>query len=316
MNVPKIDQGSFWLPHQGSTLAPAVDAAWDVVMYVSVAFFLLIVVAMCIFVYRYRRRGPNDKTSNISHNAKLEIAWTAIPMLILLVLFFIGLSGYVNASVAPGDAYEINVTAEKWLWTFSYPNGTVSPSKLVVPRGRPVRLVMSSKDVLHSFFIPEFRIKHDVIPGTYTTLWFEALEAKDTVLLCTEYCGTGHSDMMATVSVVEEAQFQEFLETGGDDKNTPPAELGKSLYTTWGCATCHSVNGTRQQGPSFKGLFGKTETLADGSSVHVDEAYLKESILVSNAKVVSGYQPIMPVFQGVLKERQVDALVAFIKSQQ
>ncbi len=316
MNVPKIDQGSFWMPRQSSTLAPAVDAAWDVVMYVSVAFFLLIVGAMAWFVYKYRRRGPDDKTSNIAHNARLEIAWTAIPMLILLVLFFIGLSGYVNASVAPGDSYEINVTGEKWLWTFSYPNGTVSPSKLVVPRGRPVRLVMSSKDVLHSFYIPEFRIKHDVIPGTYTTLWFEATEVKDSTLLCAEYCGTGHSDMMATVSVVEEAQFQEFLESGGDDKNMPPAELGKSLYTTWGCATCHSLTGARQQGPSFKGLFGKTETLADGSSVHVDEAYLKESILVSNAKVVSGYQPIMPVFQGVLKERQVDALVAFIKSQQ
>jgi len=316
MNVPKIDMSSFWMPHQGSTVAPAVDTAWDIVMAVSVVFFVLIVGATGYFVWKYRRRGPDDKTSPISHNTRLEIAWTAIPMLILLVLFFVGLSGYVNASVAPGDAYEINVTAEKWLWTFSYPNGTVSPSKLVVPRGRPVRLVMSSKDVLHSFFVPEFRIKHDVIPGTYTTLWFEALEAKDTALLCTEYCGTGHSDMLATVSVVEEAQFQEFLESGGDDKNTPPAELGKQLYTTWGCATCHSINGTRQQGPTFKGLFGRTESLADGSSVKADEAYIKESILLSNAKVVAGFQPVMPVFQGVLKERQVDALVAFIKSQQ
>jgi cytochrome c oxidase subunit 2 len=316
MTVPHIDIGSFWLPKQTSTLAPQTDAAFQVVYWVSVVFFTLIVGSMLIFAVRYRRRSETDKTSPIDHSTRLEAFWTIIPTLLVIGLFFIGFNGYVNAAVAPGDAYEIHVVAEKWLWTFYYPNGLISPSKLVVPRDRPVKLIMSSKDVIHSFFVPEFRVKQDVVPGEYTTVWFQATEAKETALLCTEYCGAGHSDMLATVSVVDGKGFQDFLDSGGLDKNMSLADQGKALFKTWGCSTCHSLDGSRIQGPSFKHLYGREEAITGGPSVKVDDNYLRESILQSNAKIVLGYPAIMPVFQGVLRDPQVNALIEFIKAQQ
>jgi cytochrome c oxidase subunit 2 len=313
VTLPKIAEGSFWLPRESSTLAPEVDRAWDIVMALCVVMFVGVVVSVVYFTWKYRRNGGAGGVQ-VAHNPKLELLWTIIPTILVIGLFFVGLTGFVNASVAPANAYEVQVTAEKWLWTFTYPNGTVSPSKLVVPKGRPVKLVMSAKDVLHSFYIPEFRIKRDVIPGTYTTIWFEAPEERETVLECAEYCGKGHSEMLATVSVVSDEKFDEFL-NGGDDAKTPPAELGKKLFSQWGCATCHSLDGTKGQGPSLKDVYGSDVTLSTGSSVKADDAYIRESIVQSQAKLVQGFPPIMPVFQGVLKDKQVDALVAFVKSQ-
>jgi cytochrome c oxidase subunit 2 len=313
--VPSIQVDTFWLPKASSTIASNVDNAWNVVMWVCVFFFVLVIGAMLYFMFKYKRRSENDVTSTIDHSAKLEITWTLLPLIIVMGLFFVGLSGFMSSSVAPGDAYEIQVTGERWLWTFNYPNGTVSPSKLVVPKGRPVRMVMSSKDVIHSFYVPQFRVKRDVIPGLYTSIWFEATETGKFTLECTEYCGNGHSDMLATVEVMEEKAFNEWLEGGGEDKNVPPAKRGEQLFATWQCGTCHSLDGSRKVGPSLKGIFGKTEELEGGTSVKVDENYLRESILVSNAKVVKGYPAVMPIFQGNLKDPQVDALVAFIKEQ-
>ncbi len=316
MMAPRIDQGSFWLPKQSSTLAPQVDTAWTVVLWVSIFFFLLIVGATAYLVIRYRRRGPNDVTSPISHNWKLEFTWTFIPLLIVIGLFFVGYTGYLNASVAPADAYEIQVVAQKWSWTFVYPNGTVSPSHLVIPKDRPVRLVMSSKDIVHSLWIPEFRVKQDVLPGSYTSVWFEATEVRETVLQCTEYCGTGHSQMLATVSVLEQPDFTKWLESGGgQEKSLPPAEYGKQLYATWGCNACHSLDGAKGNGPTFQHLFGESVLLTNGAAVKVDEDYVRESILNPQAKVVQGFQPIMPTFKGQLKDQQIDALIAFIKAQ-
>jgi cytochrome c oxidase subunit 2 len=315
MMVPRIEPGSFWMPKASSTLAPQVDSAYGVVMSVSVVLFVLVVGAMLFFVLRYRRRGKALPTSGIAHNTKLEVAWTVIPLAIVIALFAIGYRGFLNAAIAPAESYEIQVTAQKWSWTFTYPNGTVSPNLLVIPRGRPVKLVMSSKDVVHSLFIPEFRVKQDVVPGSYTSVWFEAVEARETVLECTQYCGTGHSQMIATVSVREEADFQKWLEEGGEEKGLPPAELGRRLYASYGCVACHSTDGTKGQGPSFKDLFGKMEPLSDGQTVKVDEGYLRESVTSPAAKVVKGFQPIMPTFKGQLKDAQLDALIAFIKAQ-
>jgi cytochrome c oxidase subunit 2 len=277
-------------------------------------FFVLVISATAVLAIRYRRRKAGEKTSDVSHSTALEITWTTIPLIILMVLFGMGLKGYVNAAVAPAEAMEIKVTAEKWLWTFTYPNGTTTVNELGVPKDRPVRLLMSSKDIVHSFFVPEFRIKQDVVPGAYTTTWFQATEAKEVAVLCAEYCGTGHSDMMAKVIVMEDAQFKDWLDKGGGGSDLPPAELGKKLFTARNCATCHSLDGTRITGPSLKDLFGRNEEMSDGKQVLVDENYFRESVLDPMAKVVHGYPPVMPVYKGLLKDTEIDALIAYLKT--
>ncbi len=310
-----IHQGTFWLPKASSTLAPGVDHAWDVVMWVSVFFFVIVIGTMAYFMWKYRRRTDKDETSTVDHSAKLEITWTILPLVIVMGLFFVGLSGFMNASVAPSDSYEVQVTGERWLWTFIYPNGAISPSRLVVPKGKPVRMVMSSKDVIHSFYVPEFRIKRDVIPGQYTSIWFEATEVGKYTLECAEYCGTGHSDMLATIEVMEPEQFKQWLESAGGDKSLPPAKRGEALFNKWQCSACHALDGSRKVGPSFKGLYGREETMSDGRVIKADENYLRESILLSNAKIVKGYDPVMPIFKDMLKDDDVNDLIAFIKEQ-
>ena len=184
--------------------------------------------AVIYLAIRYRRGLVGTKVSNVDHSTPIEVAWTAIPAVMLLVLFGIGLTGYINAVVAPAEAYEIKVTAEKWLWTFTYPNGITTVNEMAVPKGRPVRLLMSSKDVVHSFFVPEFRIKQDVLPGAYTTTWFEATEVKDVAVLCSQYCGMGHSDMSARIMVMDDPKFKEWLDQGSGGGDLPPAESAKS----------------------------------------------------------------------------------------
>lgn len=326
MTGPKIDIGSFWLPKQSSTLAPSIDFAWNVALYVCIIFFFLLMIPTFYFFVKYKRKSEKDVTSAIDHSTKIEVIWTTTPLVVLIALFFIGLSPWVHASVAPANSLEVQVTAQKWNWSFRYPNGTTSPGKLVVPRGKPVRLVMSATDVLHSFYVAEFRVKQDAIPGVYTTLWFEPTELGTYTVQCAEYCGGpagdvaanmpgGHSDMLATVEVVDEQKFKDWLETGGEDKSIPIAERGKRLYQQWGCNACHSLDGTKLAGPTFKGVFGREEDLADGSKIKVDENYIKESILTPTAKVVKGYAPVMPVFQGQLRDPQIEAIIAFLKEQ-
>jgi len=305
---------SFWLPKAGSTLAGPVDFAWNLVFWISVGFFTLVVGAMIFFVIRYRRRSEDEIPSGADHNTRLEVVWTLIPVAIVLGLFTAGFRGYLSAMVAPAESLEIGVTGEKWMWTFSYPDGTNSLNELRVPLNRPVKLILSSKDVIHSFFVPEFRIKRDAVPGRYTSIWFQATEPGEMNVLCTEYCGTGHSGMLAKLVVMPEAEFQKWLETGGGDKDLPPAELGAKLYAKMSCNTCHSTDGSVKTGPSFKGLYGHSVTLSDGSQVTADENYLRESITTPAAKVVQGFQPVMPVFKGLLDQKQIDALIAYIKT--
>lgn len=315
MSIDPIEIGSFWMPKASSTTAGQVDWAFDVVLWIDFAFFVGIVGAMCWFAYKYRRRRLGEKTSTIAHNTALEITWTVLPTLLLLVLFLAGLRGFAHALVAPGDAYEIKVTGAKWFWTFTYPNGYVSSSKLVVPKDRPVKLLMSSQDVLHSFFVPEFRIKQDVVPGQYTTMWFQATEAKEVQVLCAEYCGTSHSDMLTRIEIKPEAEFKKWLEEAEDEgKGKTPAEYGQKLYTSKNCFTCHSTDGSRVQGPTFKGIFGRSELLEGGASVTVDENYIRESILDPTAKIVKGYPAVMPTYKGTIKEKEIDALIAYLKT--
>jgi cytochrome c oxidase subunit II len=325
---PRINVES-WLPKQGSTFAPSVDWAWDVVTIVCTLFFLLLMGMMFYFAIAYRRRTENDVTSDLDHNFRLEVAWTVIPLVLCAGLFFIGFKGFVHASVAPADSIEIKVVASKWKWEFFYPGSDESSADLVVPADRPVKMIMSSQDVLHAFFVPEFRVKRDIIPGMYTTVWFEATQPLESVLQCAEYCGgagdgsrsTGHSGMWAHVKVLPGAEYDAWLQKREDDLGKmDPVARGRKLFQDRGCMGCHSLDGSRINGPTFKGLWGRDEKFTDGTSIKVEGdaglQYLRDSIMNPQLKIVDTYPSgVMPPFQGQLNEKQLNALIEFIKEQ-
>jgi len=308
---------SIILPVEGSTYARQVDDLYIFIILVSAFFFLLVAGLIAFFVWRYRRRGPDDVTPNITHNLKLEVAWSVIPLILVIVIFFWGFRSYMEARVAPGDALEIQVVGRQWLWQFEYPDGTRTINEIHVPVGRPVRLILSSEDVIHSFYVPSFRVKMDALPNRYTDLWFEPREVGVHTLFCAEFCGTGHSDMVGSIYVDTEEQYQQWLEVGDETTQAMPLpELGAILYESRGCSTCHSLDGTVRDGPSFLGVFGGTHAMNDGSSFLVDENYMRESILDPQARIRSGFQGVMPTFQGLLRDREISALIEFIKVQQ
>ncbi len=305
----------FMLPPQKSTIAEGTDALFHFINITSVILLIGITIAIVYFSWKYRRRSDNDVTPVITHNSALEITWSVIPLILVMIVFGWGLNGYVNLSTAPDDAYEIRVVGKSWLWEFHYETGFVSVNELHVPADRPVKLVMSSDDVIHSFYIPDFRIKNDVLPNRYSTVWFEAMEPGESVIFCTEYCGMAHSNMMATTFVHTQEDFETWLITAGSaDDNMDPVELGEQLVTRNACTTCHSSDGTVLQGPSYQGLFGSERVLESGETVIADENYIRESILEPNAKIVEGYQPVMPSYAGSLNDRQIDAIIEYIKT--
>jgi cytochrome c oxidase subunit 2 len=304
------------MPPRGSTFADQVDPLFWFLVGLTAFFFLLIAGLCGWFILRYRRGRAVRRGVAPTHNTALELVWSLIPLALVIVIFFWGFHGYISAAVPPADALEIKVLAKRWLWQFEYPSGLRTVNDLRVPVGKPVKLVMISEDVIHSFYVPSFRIKHDVLPSRYTQVWFEATEPGVHRLLCTEYCGRGHSDMLGTIQVVSAEEYQKWLDSGGGlGEGLPPAELGRLIYTQYGCEVCHSLDGTRKEGPSFRGIFGKPVLLTGGQTVIADENYIRESILNPQAKIVAGYQPVMPTFQGLLNERQINALIEFIKEQ-
>jgi cytochrome c oxidase subunit 2 len=307
---------SLLLPVEGTLYARKVDDLYLFITFVSAFFFLLVTGLLAVFILRYRRRRPDEVTPHITENFKLEVVWTVIPLLLVMFIFFWGFHGYMEATVAPADAMEIQVTAKRWLWEFEYPNGTRTINEIHVPVGKPVKLVMSSDDVIHSFFVPSFRLKTDVLPNRYTELWFTPTREGMHTIFCAEYCGRGHSDMSGKIWVDSEAQYQDWLERGDESAQSMPlAELGAVLYQSRGCATCHSLDGTRGQGPSLKAIFGEQHRMTDGKVFLVDENYLRNSILQPQSEIREGYQGIMPTFQGVLRDREILALIEFIKAQ-
>ncbi|WP_031501001.1 cytochrome c oxidase subunit II [Bryobacter aggregatus] len=306
---------NLFLPNAASIRASDVDDLFMFVMYLNLFFFFLILGMVVLFVIKYRRKSQTQKTAHIEHNTFLELSWSVIPLILCMVVFFWGFNSYMQATVAPDGAMEIQVTAKKWVWTFGYPDGSVGIGKLWVPVNKPVRMVMHSEDVLHAFYVPAFRVKADVLPNRYTEVWFQATEVGDYVIPCAEYCGKGHSEMRAYVKVVSQQEYEKFLEEGDpDEKGKPPEELGALLYTNFGCSACHSIDGTKGQGPSWKGIYGQQHKMTDGKIITVDENYIRTSILQPQAEVVEGFQPIMPSFQGQIRERQLVALIAYIKS--
>ena len=302
------------MPPQASTLAPSIDSLFWFITFIDALFFLLIVGLITVFVTRYRRRGPDEVTPHITHNQKLEVIWSVVPLFIVIVIFFWGFHGFMRAQVAPANAIEIQVTGKKWLWQFEYPDGMRTLNTLHVPVNRPVRLIMNSEDVLHSFFVPTFRTKMDVLPGRYTELWFEPTKAGEHQVFCTEYCGKGHSDMLAKIFVDDPATYERWLKEGDpEEQKMPLPELGKMVYENMGCATCHSIDGTRGQGPSWRGIFGTTRQFNDGTSAVADENYIRQSIMDPHSQVVQGYEPVMPTYKGLLRDRQVLGVIEYIK---
>ncbi len=303
------------MPPQGSTVSGEVDSVFYIIYWISVFFFALIVGMMAWFVVRYRRRRPDDEAAPSPHHSLgLEITWTAIPILVSAAIFVLGFKSFMNIVTPPASAYEIQVTGQKWQWFFTYPNGHVS-NELHVPVARPVKLVMTSEDVIHSLFIPAFRIKKDVVPGRYSKVWFEATKAGSFPLLCTEYCGTGHSDMLTTVTVHDPGMFDKWLQENSNLLATmPPAEAGEMLVRKRGCLQCHSLDGSPLVGPTLKNVFGHEVAMRDGSRVVADEDYIRQSILEPMATIVAGFEPVMPTYAGKLKDQEISAIIAYLKT--
>ncbi len=314
---------TFWMPEQASTLAPGVDTILHIINGICYFFFFLIIIVMFWFMFKYRRRTHVADTGGPTHNTPLEVTWTVIPLILVIVIFYIGLKQYVHIRTAPQNSYPIDVMAQRWFWTFNYPNGAETSDLLMVPVGRPVKLTMGSDDVIHSMFIPAFRVKQDVVPGKVTDLWFEATKLGEFDLFCAEYCGTQHSQMIGKVVVLDEAEFEVMIEEEAKWIDKVPDEnlhlAGVSIYSQ--CALCHTVDGSALVAPSFKEtweLFHKKtgngmRALSDGSSVEVNEAYLRDSILAPIDQIAKGYSSSMPPAIGTqLGARRVEAMVQFI----
>ncbi|WP_263786137.1 cytochrome c oxidase subunit II [Salinibacter grassmerensis] len=305
--------GDFWLPEAASTAASSVDSLFNFVTVVSTVLLVGVVGAMLWFMYRYRRQDPAERPSPVKESKLLEISWIVIPTILVLLVFNWGFKSFVAQKTIPDNAYEVQVQARSWGWSFEYPNG-VTTDTLYVPADEPVKTTMSSQDVIHSFYVPAFRVKQDVLPNRYTSVWFEATQKGTYDLFCTEYCGRNHSEMDAEVKVVSRTRFDEWLESAEMPDDIPLPKLGEKLYTQQGCQGCHSLDGSEMVGPSWKGLYGKKDhQMADGSMVTADANYLRESILQSGAKVVEGYQNVMPSYAN-LSERELSGLVEFIKT--
>ncbi|MCA9773482.1 MAG: cytochrome c oxidase subunit II [Myxococcales bacterium] len=306
--------GTFWFPPQASTVAAASDRLWYAIYWLSVAGFIGVVIALAFFLVRYRNKGVRPAEDQTSHNTTLELTWTILPVFLVIAMFWFGLTGYIDMRTPPRGAYEIGVTGVKWNWTFTYPNG-LKTKDLHVPVDRPVRLVMTSEDVIHSFFVPAFRVKMDVVPGRYNDMWFEATTPGNYRFTCTEYCGAKHWDMMGNVVVHERGGFESWLDQEESQlAGASPVEKGGKLFQTLGCVACHSVDGSPGLAPTLKAAFGRQESLTDGSKIVIDENYIRESVVNPAAKVVAGFNPIMPAYQGRVSDEDLTAIIQYIKS--
>jgi len=325
-----------------STIAPDVDHLYYLIYWVSVVSFVLITGTMLVYVLKYRRR-PGVKAEPTGHSTALEIFWTFTPLFLLVYLFHQGFSVYMNMAVAPVDSIEIRVQGQQWSWAFEHPNGVVQNNEVILPVRRPIKMIMSSVDVLHSFYVPQFRIKRDVVPGMFSTVWFEATHEtgdEPATLFCAEYCGApsgdpeprkdprggffpkgGHSGMMAVLHVVSMDKYESVNSAAPKVPDECKAKAtedeqkacwGEKLYAKNACLSCHSVDGSPRLGPTWKGMYGHP-VMTSAGEVNVDDAYLKESILKPQAKIVKGFETAaMPPY--TLSDPELDALIAYMKT--
>jgi cytochrome c oxidase subunit 2 len=261
----------------------------------------------------FLRQSGNEVGYDVHVNNVLEVGWTLIPTIIAIGIFAWGAAIYVNYRIAPKDTLDIYLVGKQWMWKLQQPNGRKEINELHIPVNRNIKLIMGSEDVIHDFYVPAFRVKMDVVPGRYNTMWFRPIKTGKYHFFCSQYCGTNHAVMGGWVTVMEPAEYAAWL--SGESGDVNPAAAGERLFTQFACNTYHVPNGTGRA-PSLNGLFGGTVLLADGTTVVADEAYIRESILQPKAKIVAGYQPVMPTFQGLITEEQILNLTAYIKSLQ
>jgi cytochrome c oxidase subunit 2 len=304
--------GSPLFPEAASTMASRVDALYFFLVGITAFFSILIAVLIVYYAVKYKRRNAGDVGTPLHGAAMaLEVTWSVIPFVISMVVFVWGASIFFAMSRPPDETLNIYVVGKQWMWKFQHLDGQREINELHVPVGRPVKLIMTSEDVIHDVFVPAFRVKADVLPGRYTSLWFLPTKPGRYHLFCAEYCGTKHSGMTGEVIVMDPSEYQTWLSGGAPEGSL--AEGGAKLFTSLACNTCHRSD-TQGRGPVLDGLFGRTVKLQSGETLTVDEAYIRESILAPSAKVTAGYQPIMPTFQGLVTEEQLLELVEYVKS--
>jgi len=327
------------VPSEVTSMSGQVDRTFDFFFWVAAFFFLLIAVLLVYFTIRFRKRKGAKPEGDTHHNTPLEIVWTVIPSILVVIMFYIGFKGFMDLAEVPQNVYTITVTGQKWKWLFTYPNGHID-EKLHVPANTNVKLRITSEDVLHSPYVPAFRIKQDAVPGRYTFAWFNAKKPGTYHFFCAEYCGTGHSDMITDCVVHPKEEFARWLETADplkrlteeqyeEYKKDPeafvkkypdfadleiPTIVGRKLYEKFGCTQCHLLDGKRLIGPSFKGLWGTKVEFEKGDPVIADENYVRESILYPTKRIVKSYDNVMPTFKGRLKDREIFCLIEFIRS--
>jgi len=307
-----------YLPEQASEIAPDIDNLHNWITDISVFFTIAIVGSMLYFVIRYRQRdGVDHETPRIEGNALLEVIWTVVPTIVILFIAYYGTVVYLRLVKVPEDALHVTAHSRKWQWDFEYENGKRVSHEMVIPVNRPVKIALRSTDVLHSLFIPAMRVKNDAIPGMFTYVTFKPIKTGTYQAYCAEYCGTDHSKMLAKVHVVSEAEYMRWVNDRSDELaklSASPLELGKKLYTEQGCHSCHSINGSKMVGPTFLKLFGSERTFTDGSKLKADENYIQDSILTPGKNVVQGYSNVMTAFATILDDRDIEGLIAFIRS--
>ncbi len=310
------------LPDIASSFGHEVDRVFWVIFWISFISFILVQGAIIYFIFKYRKgKLKEEEISESEGHLGLEITWTVIPTIVVMLIFLYGLYVFDNFQRRPPlNAMNITVVGHQWWWEFKYPNGQSVRDTLVVPVNKPVKLTLTSTDVIHSFFVPQFRIKEDAVPGRYTWAWFKAVKEGEYEILCAEYCGGLHSRMIGIVKVVSEEEYEKFLSSLAslsDVATLSPVERGKRLASMKGCTGCHTVDGSSSIGPTWKGLFGsKRLVVEDGKEKEVvaDENYIRESIVNPNKQIVKGFNPIMPSYQGQLSEDEIMAIIEYIKT--
>ncbi len=298
-------------PEAASSIAFEVDLLYFFILAVCSFFAILVSVLVVYFAIKYRRRHPDEVGADIHGSIALELLWTVIPFILAMIMFVWGAKVYFDIARPPADSMEVFVVGKQWMWKVQHPEGVREINELHVPVNRNVKITLGSEDVLHDYYIPAFRVKMDAVPGKLTTMWFRATKPGVYQIFCAEYCGTQHSGMIGHVTVLEEHDYEAWL-AGGRSTGTA-VENGERLFTDLACVTCHKTD-TTGRGPVLAGVFGSRVRLMDGREVVADENYLRESIMNPQAKVVLGYQPIMPTFQGTVSEENLMQLIAYIKT--
>ncbi len=298
-------------PPAASTIAGGVDKLYYVLSGITAFFAVLIFSIIFYFMVKYRRRSDDEQAPPTHTSLVLELTWTIIPSIICAVLFVWASALYVRNARPPAASNEIFVIGKQWMWHIQHPEGPREIDELHVPVGVPVKLTMTSQDVIHDFYIPAFRVKKDVLPGRYTSIWFEATETGTFHLFCAQYCGTNHSQMIGWVYVMTPTDYAAWL--AGGEQTESMAQQGERLFSQFGCGTCH-VSGENERGPSLDGIYGKPEKLQSGETQVVDEALIRQAIVNPNSVRIPGYQAIMPTYQGQINEEQVLQLIAYVKS--